>query len=86
MEHRTQIYLGDKHYRFLREKAEREGKSLAQVVRELIEKEMPSGEVWKKDPIWGLAESGFRSGIKDASRRHHEYLRDSLKKRHRGAR
>ncbi|GEM_PF-3429875 len=83
MEHRTQIYLEDKHYRFLKEKAQKEGMSFAQAVRLLIEKEMPKEKEWEKDPIWSLSRSGFRSGIKDGSRRHEDYLRNSLKTAHR---
>lgn len=83
MEHRTQIYLGDEHYRFLKEKAEREGVSLAKAVRSLIEREMPTNESWERDPIWSVGQSGFRSGVKDGSRRRHEVFRESLKKRHR---
>lgn len=84
MEHRTQIYLGEKHYRFLKERSEREGVSLAQAIRTLIEDRMPTEENWEKDPIWCLGKSGFRSGRKDGARRHHEIIRESLKKKHRG--
>lgn len=82
MEHRTQIYLGEDHYRFLQERAEREGKSLAQLIRQFVEKEMPGDKAWEKDPLWKLGQSGFRSGVKEGSRRHHEILRESLKKNH----
>lgn len=81
MEHRTQIYLGKEHYQFLKGQAEKEGISLAQAVRKLIEKEMPSEKMWKKDPIWKLDKVNFRSGFAQSSRRHHEVLKERLKMR-----
>ncbi len=35
--HRTQIYLEDSHYEILRARATREGKSLAAVIREILD-------------------------------------------------
>ena len=81
MEHRTQIYLGDHHYLFLKERAERDGSSLAQIIRDLIEKAMPSEKTWVSDPVWSLPKAGFRSGEKHGSRNHHEMLRKLTKHR-----
>lgn len=83
MEHRTQIYLEKKHYQFLKELSVREGISLAQAIRDLIEKQMtPSDKAWEEDPIWNRKQVNFRSGFKDASSRHHEILRAKLKSKH----
>ena len=38
--HRTQIYLEDTQYRLLREKARRQGTSLASVIRQILEEHL----------------------------------------------
>jgi predicted DNA-binding ribbon-helix-helix protein len=35
--HRTQIYLEENHYQILRSQARREGKSLAAIIREILQ-------------------------------------------------
>lgn len=79
MEHRTQIYLEKKQYQFVKELSEKEGVSLAQTIRNLIQKEMPSDSVWTEDPLWQASAINFRSGVKNASKNHHEMLRQRLK-------
>ena len=75
MEHRTQIYLEDQLYCFLKEKAERKNISLAQIIRDLIEKDMPSEDYWEKDPIWNPEKISSKVGPKNASENHHSILR-----------
>ena len=57
--HRTQITLGDEHYRFLVEEARRLGVSLAEVVRRLVAERM-AGRDEAEDPLDALA--GFVEG------------------------
>ena len=38
--HRTQVYLDDRHYEILRSRAKREGKSLAALIREILDEHL----------------------------------------------
>lgn len=53
MAHRTQLYLDDAQYRWLRREAKRAG-SIAQVVRGLIDAARTSGPGAEDDPLIGL--------------------------------
>ena len=85
--HRTQIYLDDFRYNELKKKAQKEGKSLAQVVREAIDSVVKNREVKdlkkkEKDRAEFLKLAGIgESGLTDISTRHDEYLaKDEIKK------
>lgn len=53
--HRTQLHLDEERYRYLSLKAKSRGKSIAQIVRDLIDEDRsrPSAK-WKKDSIWKM--------------------------------
>lgn len=53
---RTQVYLPEELYQMVVEKAAQRGVSMAQVIREAVEKIEPREEVKarKNDPIWDL--------------------------------
>jgi hypothetical protein len=70
--HRTQISLGEEHYRFLVEEARQLGVSLAEVVRRLIAERM-AGRQGAEDPLDALA--GFVEGDgRSAAENHDLYL------------
>ena len=78
--HRTQIYLDDFRYNELKERARKEGKSSAQVVREAIDaqlKKKQKVDKKEKEKVWReffkLA-GAFNSGLSDVSRNHDRYL------------
>jgi hypothetical protein len=61
--HRSQILLEEWQYQYLRDEARREGKSISQIVRELITERMESrrGEALQDDPFFdiiGMVSSG----------------------------
>jgi hypothetical protein len=59
--HRTQISLGEEHYRFLVEEARQLGVSLAEVIRRLIAERM-AGRQGTDDPFEALAGAGAGDG------------------------
>lgn len=63
---RTQVYLEDEHYRALRARARREGKSMAAVLRDILERHFglltEPGESDPFDDVIGIGE-GDGSGI-----------------------
>lgn len=59
---RTQIYLEDKHHRFLSVEADKKGISIAEYIRELIDKAMPKEDAWEKSPVWNIGKDGFTTG------------------------
>ena len=61
--HRTQIYLEDSQYRALQARARREGKSMAALIREIIDEHMgASGAAAAVDPLKGLIGIGQGDG------------------------
>jgi len=52
--HRTQILLDEERYMQLRDRARREGKSMGQLVRELIDKGLGAGRKKGRSPLMGL--------------------------------
>ena len=42
--HRTQVYLDEGHYQLLRARAKRQGKSLAAIIREIIDEHLNTGK------------------------------------------
>lgn len=77
--HKLQIMIPKEQYLWLKERAQAEGKSIGQVVREAIERlrghsaarELPPLE---EDPAWQLV-GRFRAGPPyDVSERHDDYL------------
>lgn len=73
--YRTQLYLDEERYLFLKESAARYGSSIADVVRRLIDKEMGAGEPTSQaDPLFRLAERPVKTGRRDGSVRHDRYI------------
>ena len=70
--HRTQLYLDEFHYRALRETAQREKKSLAQLVREIIDRHLSRRHA-ARDPFL-KAIGSIRGGPDNISERHKDYL------------
>jgi len=77
--HRTNIVLEEWHYRFLKDRADKEGKSMSAVVRELIEASTrPDPASVKDDPLFDLV-GRYRGGRPDGAEAHDEivYARDN---------
>lgn len=54
--HRTQVIIDDKHYAFLKKKAEQEKKSISQVLREIIESYSRKSDVYSLLSVSGIAD------------------------------
>ena len=72
--HRTQLYLDETHHRYLVGQAEREGISLAEVVRRLIEEKITLADARRKSRFLDVCLDGFSTGRKDGSSRHDDYI------------
>jgi hypothetical protein len=62
MMHKTQLYLENHQYVLLKDWATRQGKSIAQVVRDLIEAALKAPEKSARDSLYdiiGMADSGL---------------------------
>lgn len=75
MAQRTQLYLEDSQYEFLKDLARAEKKSIAQIIREWIDERRQKRALSKieKDPFWEIRGIGA-SGCSDVGRRFDEYL------------
>ena len=67
--HRTQISLEEWQYESLRTQAEREGRSLAALIREILARYLKPGTRTRLEEIEGVAE-----GPPDLGRNHDRYL------------
>jgi predicted DNA-binding protein len=74
-EKRTQVYFPKEVYRRIEEKAKKESKSSAAVIREAVERYLEEVRDidWENDPIFKLAGLGD-SGLGDLSVNHDKYL------------
>lgn len=75
---RTQLYLEDRQQKILKQYSRSTGKSVGQLVREAVDqvymRQREIGRPFSKDdPIWNFIGRG-RSGRRDISVRHDEYL------------
>jgi len=78
--YRTQLYLDEEQYRFLKEQSARYGISMAGVVRSLIEREIEKGqEVPEDDPIFRLGGEDFATGRRNGSTNHDLYIYSQAK-------
>lgn len=75
MAHRTQLYLDDPQYQYLKDTARRERKSIAQLVREWVDQRRlkKSKKAYLKDPFWKLR-GIFSSGCADIAEHFDDYL------------
>lgn len=68
--HRTQIYLDESQYELLRSRARREGKSLASIIREILDQHFRGDAPSPADPL--AAVIGIGSGNGAAVAEHYE--------------
>jgi hypothetical protein len=76
---RTQVQLTDEQARWLRRVAQRQGISISEVVRQMVEKRMTAEE--EMDP-WERASAligRYHSGLSDVSSRHDHYLDEAYR-------
>ena len=67
---RTQIYLEEKHHKFLTIESEKRGISIAEYIRELIDKAMPQEDEWENNPFWNIGKDELPIGEKRGSIEH----------------
>ena len=73
--YRTQLYLDEEHYRFLKEQSARYRISMAEVIRRLLDRELEKNEeIIEDDPIFRLGREGFATGRKNGSLNHDRYI------------
>lgn len=73
--YRTQLYLDEARYLFLKESAAKYNTSMAEVVRALIDKEMGGAElITEDDPLFRMAETAVTTGRVDGSTDHDRYI------------
>ena len=60
--HRTQVMIEDKHYAFLKKKAEQEKKSLSQALREILESYSRKSDVYSLLSVSGIGEDSEAYG------------------------
>lgn len=71
---RTNIYLPKETTDFLKLKAKSEGKTMAAVIRTLLEKEVAVSQTNWAESMLKLAKKAGKSNIGDLSKRHDYYL------------
>ena len=82
MAHRTQLYLDDSQYHYLKDLARRKKKSIAQIVREWIEEKKAHLEIKKKNKAekeylndsFFKMRGIFKSGVPDMGEHFDDYL------------
>lgn len=73
--YRTQLYLDEEQYQFLKERAASYSTSMAEVVRQLIAKEQnKQEEIDPEDPIFHLGHKSISPGRNDGSVNHDRYI------------
>jgi len=71
---RTQIYLKEKQHEFLSKESEKKGISIAQYIRDLIDKNMPKEKDRGNNPFWNIGKDGFSTGNKTGSIEHDKVI------------
>lgn len=71
--HRTQLYLQELQYQYLLQRARSEHRSIAAIVRDLIDRLMHSAVSKDRDPIYKIVGLG-RSGKKEAAIHHDKHI------------
>ena len=79
---RTQIQLTEAQAQALREEAARQGRSMAELIRDGVDRLLGSGGVSREErKRRALAASGkFHSGLKDIARNHDRYLAEAFRR------
>lgn len=73
-EHKLQIYLPGRLYRYLKSAAQRKGVSLSAYLRGLVDEEMRNGACDPDDPIFAYRRIRHGTGVRDASRHVDRYV------------
>ncbi|NOZ69952.1 MAG: ribbon-helix-helix protein, CopG family [Deferribacteres bacterium] len=72
--HRTQIYLKEEQYQYLRQQAERKKASIAEIVREMIDERLPKEKDYEDNPLFSLGKDGFSMGRRKGSVMHDDHI------------
>jgi hypothetical protein len=72
--HRTQIYLKEEQYQYLRQQAERKKASIAEIVRELINERLPKDKDYEDNPLFMVGADDFAMGLRKGSAKHDDYI------------
>lgn len=72
--HRTQIYLKEEQYQYLRRQAEKKNASIAEIVREIIDERLPKEKDYDDNPLFSLGKDGFSMGRRKGSVKHDDYI------------
>ena len=72
--HRTQIYLEDSQYEYLKRTASENGISIAALIRRLLDKQLPMDEDYEDNPLFTIGQNKFTMGQPDGSSQHDENL------------
>jgi hypothetical protein len=72
--HRTQIYLKEEQYQYLRQQAERKKASIAEIVRELINERLPKDKDYEDNPLFMVGADDFAMGRRKGSAKHDDYI------------
>ncbi|MDI3281530.1 MAG: hypothetical protein QJR13_09190 [Bacillota bacterium] len=84
--YRTQLYLDEAQYLFLKESAAKFQTSIAGVVRQLIEREMSGQNAsWESDPLFAGGQIAADTGREDGSLEHDHYIYGTPKRSKREA-
>ena len=71
---RTQIYLSKDQHDFLSSRAEKEGVSVAELIRQYVAEKMPKEKDYENNPLFNMARKTFRMGRPEGAVDHDEYL------------
>ena len=71
---RTQIYLTQEEYEYLRYQSEKKRASIAEVIRQLIEEKMPKEKDYENNPLFVIGRDGFSMGRREGSIKHDDYI------------
>lgn len=72
--HRTQIYLTDTQYAYLRHQAEIKNHSMAEVVRNLIDERLKPEANYENNRLFTIGNDNFKMGRPDGSVQHDKYI------------
>lgn len=72
--HRTQIYLSKEQYLYLRRQAEKKSRSIAEIVRGLINEKLPKEKDYEENPLFSIGGDGFSMGRRKGSVKHDDYI------------
>lgn len=77
--HRTQIYISEEQYQYLKQTARKEG-SIAKVIRNLIDEKLSAPKNYLADPLYKWVKKPIKSGVSDLGIEHDKHLYEQGKK------